>query len=49
MIDELNYIADGLRALAVPLDELHIDPAYLAASLERWHVMTGQQPVLEIP
>lgn len=27
MTDELTYIAEGLRVLAVPIDELHIDPA----------------------
>ena len=27
MTDELNYIAEGLRVLAVPIDELHVDPA----------------------
>lgn len=27
MTEELNYIAEGLRALAIPIDELHIDPA----------------------
>jgi ParB-like nuclease domain len=27
MTDELLYISEGLRSLAVPIDELHIDPA----------------------
>src|SRR5512138_70886 len=27
MTDELTYIAEGLRVLAAPIDELHIDPA----------------------
>lgn len=27
MTDELNYIAEGLRSLAVPIDDLHVDPA----------------------
>jgi DNA modification methylase len=27
MTEELTYIAEGLRVLAVPIDELHIDPA----------------------
>lgn len=27
MTDEITYIAEGLRGLAVPIDELHIDPA----------------------
>lgn len=27
MTDDLTYIAEGLRGLAVPLDELHVDPA----------------------
>lgn len=27
MTDDINYIAEGLRTLAVPIDELHIDPA----------------------
>lgn len=27
MTEELNYIAEGLRVLAVPIDELHVDPA----------------------
>jgi DNA modification methylase len=27
MTDDLNYIAEGLRGLAVPIDSLHIDPA----------------------
>jgi DNA modification methylase len=27
MTDELNCIAEGLRVLAVPIDELHVDPA----------------------
>jgi len=32
MIDELTYIAEGLRGLAVPIDELHIDPANARAN-----------------
>ncbi|MBS4062724.1 MAG: DNA modification methylase [Bacteroidetes bacterium] len=27
MTDDLTYIAEGLRSLAVPIDDLHIDPA----------------------
>src|SRR5262245_390195 len=27
MTDELTYIAEGLRSLAIPIDELHLDPA----------------------
>lgn len=27
MTDALNYIAEGLRGLAVPIDDLHTDPA----------------------
>lgn len=27
MTDDLSYIAEGLRSLAVPIDDLHIDPA----------------------
>lgn len=27
MTDNLSYIAEGLRSLAVPIDDLHIDPA----------------------
>lgn len=27
MTDKLSYIAEGLRVLAMPIDELHIDPA----------------------
>jgi predicted RNA methylase len=27
MTEELTYIAEGLRELAVPIDELHVDPA----------------------
>ncbi len=27
MNDALTYIAEGLRVLAVPIDELHVDPA----------------------
>src|SRR5512143_2473209 len=27
MIEELTYIAEGLRSLAVPIDSLHEDPA----------------------
>jgi DNA modification methylase len=27
MADDLSYIAEGLRSLAVPIDELHVDPS----------------------
>ena len=27
MTDDLSYIAEGLRSLAVPIDDLHLDPA----------------------
>jgi DNA modification methylase len=32
MTDELIYIAEGLRSLAVPIDDLHIDPANARAN-----------------
>lgn len=32
MADELLYIAEGLRSLAVPLDDLHVDPANARAN-----------------
>jgi DNA modification methylase len=32
MTDELLYIAEGLRSLAVPIDDLHIDPANARAN-----------------
>ena len=32
MTEELSYIAEGLRVLAVPIDDLHIDPANARAN-----------------
>lgn len=32
MTEELSYIAEGLRTLAVPIDDLHIDPANARAN-----------------
>ena len=55
---DLSYIAESLRPLAVPIDSLHEDPANarvghdvarIAASLERWHLMTSEMPERKSP